>query len=120
MSHDVPGSKADKWQLIAGWFLTLSYALGSPAYAIIEARTGLFSERFNYPPEFLYFVAGVQFICALLLFTRPLATWSSGVLTILALGAVGSHFRIGSPVTALPALAYTMIQIWYGVRVYRR
>jgi len=106
--------------VIAGWFLMLSYAIGAPAYAIVEARTGLFSERFDYSPEFLYLVAGVQFVCALVLFVRAVAPWSSAVLTLLALGAVYSHFRIGSPLTSLPAVAYTLIQIWYGIRVYRQ
>lgn len=119
MSQTSSGAKADRWQRIAGWFLTLSYAIGSPAYAIIEARTGLFSERFDYSPEFLYLVAAIQFACALVLFVPVMATWSSAILTVLALGAVVSHFRIESPVTSLPAVAYTLIQIWYGIRAYR-
>lgn len=120
VSRELASPRRDKWQLVAGWFLTLSYAIGSPAYAIVEARTGLFSERFDYPPEFLYLVAGTQFACALVLFTRFWAPWSSAVLTVLALGAAASHFRIGSPLTSLPAFAYIVIQIWYGSRVYRQ
>lgn len=110
--------KGYRWQLVAGWFLTLSYGIGSPAYAMVEARTGVFSERFDYSPEFLYLVSGTQFVCALVLFVRFLAPWSSAILTVLALGAVASHFRIDSPITALPALGYAAIQIWYGIRVY--
>jgi hypothetical protein len=110
----------DRWQAITGWFLTLSYAVGSPAYAIVEARTGMFSERFDYPAEFLYLVSGIQFLCALVLFVRYLAPWSSAILTVIAIGAMASHFRIGSPLTALPALAYALIQAWYGIRVYRQ
>ena len=112
--------RSGRWEIITGWFLTLSYALGAPAYAIVEARTGLFSERFDYSPEFLYLVAAGQFACSLVLFVRRLAPWSSAVLTILALGAVVSHFRIGSPITSLPAVGYVAIQIWYGSRMYRR
>lgn len=119
MSQGIKSSKVDRWQLIAGWFLFLSYAIGSPAFAIVEARTGLFSERFDYPPQFLYLVSGVQFVCSLVLFSRTFAPWSVAVLTALSVGAVVSHFRIDSPVTALPALAYTAVQIWYGFRMYR-
>jgi len=110
----------DRRQRSAGWFLFLSYAIGSPVFAIMEARTGLFSARFDYPPEFLYLVSAVQFVCALTLFARAIAPWSVAVLTILTVGAVVSHFRIDSPITALPALGYTAIQIWYGFRVYRQ
>lgn len=118
---DAAGSpKGDRWQRAAGWFLTISYGLGSPAYALVEARTGLFSARFDYPPEFLYLVSGIQFLCALVLFVRLLAPWSCAILTVLALGAVASHFRIDSPLTALPAVGYVLIQAWYGLRVYRQ
>ncbi|MCW8925515.1 MAG: DoxX family protein [Xanthomonadales bacterium] len=120
MSHKAESPNVKRWQVIAGWFLTLSYIIGSPAYVIVEARTGLFSERFDYSPEFLYIVASVQFFCALFLFVRNLAAWSSAILTVLALGAVYSHFKIGSPLTSLPAIAYTLVQIWYGNRMYRQ
>lgn len=120
MDHGTERTRADKWQLIAGWFLFLSYAIGSPAFAIVEAKTGLFSERFEYSPEFLYFVSGVQFVCSVVLFVRSVAPWSVMVLTALTVGAVVSHLRINSPITALPALAYTAVQIWYGFRLYRQ
>jgi hypothetical protein len=113
-------ARVSRWQLATGWFLFLSYAIGSPVFAIVEAMTGLFSARFNYPPEFLYLVSGAQFVCSLVLFMRPLAPWSVMVLTIITLGAVISHLRIDSAVTALPALMYTVIQIWYGLRMYRQ
>jgi hypothetical protein len=106
-------SPDDKWPAIAFWFLFLSYVVGSPAFAIVEARTGIFSERFEYPAEFLYLVSGMQVVCALALFVRSIAPWSIVVLTVISLGAVFSHFRIDSPVTSLPAVAYTVIQIWY-------
>jgi len=120
VDHGTERTRADKWQLIAGWFLFLSYAIGSPAFAIVEAKTGLFSERFEYSPEFLYFVSGVQFVCSVVLFVRSVAPWSVMVLTALTVGAVVSHLRINSPITALPALAYTAVQIWYGFRLYRQ
>lgn len=109
-----------RWQRIAGWFLLLSYAIGSPAFAIVEARTGLFSVRFDYSPEFLYLVSGIQFVCAFVLFVRSAAPWSALILSVLTVGAIVSHFRINSPVTALPALVYTVLQIWYGFHMYRQ
>lgn len=110
----------DKLQRAAFWFLVISYSIGSPAFGIIEAQTGLLSERFGYPSTFLYLVSATQFVCALLLFNRRAELWSIAILTILAAGAVVSHFRIGSPLTSLPALAYVGIQIWYGLKILRQ
>jgi len=118
MDRETERAIVDKWELVAGWFLFLSYFIGAPAFAIVEARTGLFSGRFNYPPEFLYLVSAAQFLCSLVLFVRVLAPWSAVLLTVITVGAVISHLRIDSATTALPALIYTAIQIWYGVRVY--
>jgi hypothetical protein len=120
MSKGTETQRVDRWHLIAGWFLFLSYVIGALAFAIFEARTGLMSERFDYPPEFLYFISGAQFVCSLALFSRAFAPWSIAVLSVLSVGAVVSHIRIDSPVTALPALVYTAVQIWYGLRMYRR
>lgn len=120
MNRETERPPVSRWQHVAGWFLFISYAVGSPIFAIVEAKTGAFSERFNYPPEFLYFVSAVQFICALALFRRVIAPWSTVVLTVLSIGAVASHIRINSVATALPALIYTAIQIWYGSQMYRQ
>lgn len=119
MDQETEQPELSRWLRVAGWFLFLSYAIGSPVFAIIEFKTGVFSERFNYPPEFLYFVSGAQFICSLVIFRRTLAPWSTVILTIITVGAVFSHLRINSPITALPALMYTAVQVWYGYRMYR-
>ena len=108
----------DRWQTGVGWFLTLSYVVGSPIFAVVEANTGVFSDRFGYSSGFLYLVSAVQLVSGSVLFVRFLAPWSIAVLTILAIGAVVSHVRIDSPLTGLPALGYTALQIWYGVRIY--
>jgi len=120
MKQETEKPGLSRWQRVAGWFLFLSYAIGSPIFAIVESKTGVFSERFNYPPEFLYLVSAVQFICALVLFRRALAPWSAVILTVFTVGAVISHLKINSPVTALPALMYTAVQIWYGSQMYRQ
>lgn len=118
MSNISSVTATDKRRRIVGWFLVLSYAAGSPVFAIVEARTGAISARFGYSPEFLYLVSVTQVVCALMLFSRRFAPWGVAVLTVLSVGAVASHFRIDSPITSLPALAYTAIQIWYGFRIW--
>lgn len=112
-------SNTGRWQRVAGWFLMLSYLAGSTVYALIEANTGLFSERLGYSSEFLYAVAATQVISALFLRSPRWAPWSCAILSVLSLGAVYSHLRIDSPLTAIPAVAYTLIQAWYGFRVAR-
>ena len=108
------------WRAVVFWFLVVSYTLGSLAFAIVEARTGLFSERFDYPATFLHLVSGIQVVCAAMLFVKKLAPWSLIVLTVISVGAVVSHFRIDSPLTSLPAVAYTAIQGWYWFHLYRQ
>jgi hypothetical protein len=120
MNQDTERPEINRWQRVAGWFLFLSYAVGSPIFAIVEAKTGVFSERFNYSPGFLYLVSGVQFICSLVLFRRALAHWSIAILTVFTVGAIYSHLKIDSAATAVPALVYTVIQVWYGRQMYRQ
>lgn len=120
MNQEIDRPQFDRWQRVVGWFLLLSYAIGSPVFALVEARTGVFSERFHYPSEFLYLVSGTQFICSLVLFRSALAPWSTVVLTIITIGAAVSHLKINSAATALPALMYTAIQVWYGFRMHRQ
>lgn len=101
MSPELAGTSVNRWQRVAGWFLFLSYVVGSPVFAIVEAKTGLFSERFSYSSEFWYLVSATQFICSLALFTRALAPWSAMVLTFITAGAIFSHLKIDSAITAL-------------------
>lgn len=105
---------------VNGWFLFLSYFLGGPAFAFAEFQYRFVSGRFGYSPGFVYLVCLVQFVCAFLLFSRRLAPWSAAVLTFIAVGAVASHLKIHSPLTALPALGYTLLQAWFGYHAYRR
>jgi len=97
---------------VVAWILAATYAVGAPAAAIFEYVGGALSARFGYPPEFIYLVSLVQFICAIGLTFRRYARPSAAVLTAIALGAVASHLRIGSPLTALPALVCVLVQVW--------
>lgn len=112
-------SELSKSQQVTGWFLFLSYVLGSPAMMVAEYHSGLLSERFGYPPTFIYFVGLAQFICVLVMPFRPFAVWSLLALTVLSVGAVWSHLKIGFPITGLPSVGYTALQVWFGWHVYR-
>lgn len=109
-----------KWQRVARWFLAIAYGIGSPAFAFAEVMTGVFSTRFDYPLEFIYLVSVAQFGCALMLVFRRVQLLSLAVLTVLSVGAMYSHFKIGSPVTALPSTGFTVMQAWYGYSLYRQ
>lgn len=75
------------------------------------------SLRFGYTEEFIFFICIVQLLCSLALLAPRLILWSIAALTVISIGAVASHIKIDSPLTALPAVAYTLVQIWFAYRV---
>ena len=103
------------WTRIAAGFLALSYAIGGPFTAVIEYRSQTLSQRFDLPQELIYLTCVVQLVCSIGVLVRPVAPWAAAALTVVALGAIGSHLRIGQPVTALTAVVYTAVQIWFGL-----
>ena len=108
-------SRRDLWVRIMAGFLALSYGLGAPLAALLEYRGHLLSERFDLPPALVYVTCAVQFACAFAVFVRPLASWAALLLTFTTLGAIASHVKIGSPETAVTAVVYTAIQVWFGL-----
>ena len=106
-----------RWVNFAGWFLVVTYGIGAVVFALLEYSGHVMSARFDYPPLFIYLVSAAQLVCAVaLLFPRWILT-ALAVFTVLSLGAVASHFRIGSPITSLPAAAYTVIQVWLAYHI---
>ena len=112
-------AKRDLWLKVSAWFLAVSYGIGGSLTAVLEYRKHLFSERFDLPPELIYLTCAAQLLCAFGVFHRKSAPWAAAVLTVITVGAIASHLRIESPATALPALAYTAIQVWFGLTVRR-
>ncbi len=106
----------DRWVRVAAGFLAVSYAVGGPWTAILEHRSQTFSQKFSYPPELIYLTCAVQLVCAAGVLVRSLAPWAAAALTAITLGAIASHLRIDSPLTALPAVFYSVVQIWFGLR----
>jgi len=104
-----------RWIRAAVWFLSITYAIGAPVTAYAELKAHVISQRFDYSPSFIYWICAIQLFCAVALWVSGVSRWAAAVLTVITVGAVFSHFRIGSPVTALPAVAYTAIQSWYGL-----
>lgn len=98
------------------WFLALSYGLGAPLTAYAEYSHHTLSERFGYSPTFMYVTCAVQLVCAAGVLVGRLAPWAAGALTVITLGAIVSHWRIGSPLTMIPAIVYTAVQVWFGWR----
>lgn len=106
----------DRSSRVVAWFLAISYGVGAPLMAIAEHGSQLFSQRFDLPPELIYLTCVVQFACAIGVLVRPLAAWAAVGLTVTTLGAIASHLKIGSPGTAMPALLYTVLQMWFWYR----
>lgn len=100
---------------VAAGFLALSYAVGAPVTAYIEYAHHTLSQRFGYPPAFIYLICAVQLVCSIGVLVRPLASWAAAALTVITLGAIASHLRIGSPQTALAAIVYTAVQVWFAL-----
>lgn len=101
---------------LAGYLLAISYGIGAPIAAILELRSGLISVRFDLPPELVLLACAIQVVAAGGVLTRRFAPWAAAALTITTLGAVGAHLRIGSPLTSVPAVIYSIVQLWFGFR----
>jgi len=99
---------------IAVWFLAVTYGVAAPFTVVLEYQGQLLSERFNYPGWLIYLTCLVQVLCVIGVLFRATRVWAVVVLTIITVGAVGSHVRIGSPETAGGALVYSAIQVWVG------
>jgi DoxX-like protein len=100
---------------VTAWFLAVSYGLGGPLTAILEFRSHTLSERFDLPPSLIYLTTAVQILGAIGVLVRPLALRAAAALTVVTLGAIAAHLKIGSPETAIIAVVYTVVQIWFGV-----
>lgn len=100
-------------------FLTVSYAVAAPVVAVLEYRGALLSQRFDVPPELIYLTAVVQLVSVAGIVMNRFARTAAAALSVITLGAVAAHLRIGSPLTAIPAIVYTLLQIWFGISSHR-
>lgn len=107
------GGRNAKALRIVAWILAVTYLIGAPVAGYLEYTGDVLSQRFDLPPQLIYATCAAQLILAVGLLLPQYAVWSAGLLTVIAIGAVGSHLRIGSPLTALPALAYVAAQLWF-------
>lgn len=101
---------------IVRWILAVSYGIAAPLTAALEFHRRLLSERFDIPPLLLYLASATQVLCVPLLFSGRWASWAAWILTAVSVGAVGAHLRIGSPQTAIAAVVFTVVQVWFAVR----
>lgn len=110
------GSRELRVRIVAG-FLAVSYAVGAPMAIFFELRDQALSQRFGYPSELILLTCAVQIAGAIGVLVRRLAPWAAAALTLITLGAIVSHLRVGhSPQAAVPALFYTVLQVWLGLR----
>ena len=102
---------------IARWFLAITYAVAAPVSAALELHRHLFSQRFDIPPSMLYLAAATQAVCVPLLFSARWASRAAWILTVVTIVSIGGHFRVGSPLTAIGAVVFTVVQVWFSVLV---
>ena len=101
---------------VAAWFLAVSYGIAAPLTAFLEYRGQTLSQRFDLPPELIYIVCAVQALCAVGVLKDQTRVASAVALTVITIGAMGAHLRIGSPQTALGAVFYAAVQVWFAVK----
>ncbi len=97
----------------------VSYLCGPLFVSFQEFRSSATSEHFGLPPELIYLTSLVQFVSALALLTKRVEMWAALALTATTVGAMGSHFKIGSPETSVAAIVYSGIQLWFAIKVRR-
>ena len=100
---------------VAAWFLAVSYGVGAPLGAYFEFSRAALSDRFDLPAWLIYLSSVLQLVCAPLIVSRRYRRLAAALLTLTTIGAAGSHVRIGAPLTAIPALVFSAIQIWVGL-----
>jgi len=110
-------ARPDRLLRIVAIFLVVGYGVGSPLTAILEFKDHTFSTRFDVPAALIYVTCAVQVVCVFGILRRPTATWAAVVLTVTTIGAIGVHLRIGSPQTAIAAVVFTVVQIWFAWKV---
>jgi len=98
---------------IVAWVLAISYLVGAPLVGFLEYNGHVMSERFGILPVLVYATSAAQVLLAVGLLRPRFAVRSTAVLTVIAAGAVFLHLRIGSPLTAVPALTYAAVQLWF-------
>lgn len=99
-----------------GGFLAVSYGIGAPWAGVLEYRSQVLSLRLDIPPVLVYLTCAVQLACAIGVLVRPVASWAAAALTVTTLGAIALHLRTGSPLTAIPAVFFTVVQVWFGLK----
>lgn len=107
------------WPRRLAWFLAVSYVAAAPVMVVLESRDALFSQRFDLPAWLIYGTVVVQVVSVVLIVSERHAQKAALVLSATTLGALFSHIRIGSPLTAIPALAFTVVQLWLAVQLGR-
>ena len=83
--------------------------------AFLEYRSQTLSERFDLPAGLIYPACVVQMLCSVGILVRRFAPSAALLLSVVTIGAIVCHVRIGSPETAVAAVVYTAIQIWFGL-----
>jgi hypothetical protein len=104
---------------ISAWFLAISYGVGAPLVGVAEFRGAVLSARFGLPPELIYVTCAIQLASAPAVLVPALAPWAAMALSVTTIGAIGAHLTTATPLRAIPAVACTVLQVWFGLETWR-
>ena len=107
----------DRVASLAVVVVALSYALGAPVAALMEHRYGVLSGGLGLPEHVVFLAAAVQLCCSVAILFRATANLATATLTVISIGVAVSYLRGGAPLASVPALAFTVVQVWLGLRL---
>jgi hypothetical protein len=104
--------------LLRGLLTAVFLAAAGMKFAAVPFEVAGFT-HFGYPVWFMYAVGAVQLIGAILLWTRGCVGYGALLLSVLMVGAVGSHLLAGDP-ALMPLPAFVLLILLGGVAYARR
>lgn len=102
---------------LAVGFVALSYAVGAPVAVLMEYRYGMVSGGLGLPGQVVLLAAAVQLCCSVAILFRVTANLATAALTVISIAVAVSYIRGGATLASVPALAYSVVQVWLGLRL---
>lgn len=107
----------DRFVSLAVVLVAVSYAVGAPVAFLMEYRHGWVSGNLGLPENVIFLAAALQLCCSVAILFRATANLATAALSVVSIGVAVSYLRSGATLASVPALAYTLVQVWLGLRL---